>query len=547
LRKKTVKIQVIFFVILLFLCILFISSNSVKAAGNSIEWTYTYETDTKTLILHGTIPSTIDDNEIKIDIGKAFTDGVSWLRGEGHVGENDYNVDYLVPGENLNFRIELTNNTGDKYVYKDGSLDISTPNWSEEFGDTPWSNLLTDIKGYDGKYIPLPAIGSLLVGYFPGNSGLSQYCNTINQTMTSGNYEDNPLTNYMLNWINSNFHPTPAYTNIDEAVNASSGFFYDDGQTNIFAPVANETTLNELATQYPWFDKFAYGVSAGNGLYYTMIKWPDKTMAAASYNAFYKNLFSVYYGSAAINNSSDFTYRRNHCVAGYTDKDGSSYKEMETVFKNAVTSQDWIDGTSVQIPGKCLVDVETGNAYQLYKFGFSTVLTLQKRQLPPTPTTQVVTITGKKTWDDKDNKDGMRPTSITVNLLANGDIIDSKEVTADTNWEYSFANMAKYDGSEEIKYSVSEEPVIGYTTKIDGYNITNTHKPNEIVTTPPLVNAPVKVVHTKTVKTVTKNIVKTKKQVTPKTGDKNNLNVFYILILFAGLAISGSIVYRIKK
>ena len=86
-------------------------------------------------------------------------------------------------------------------------------------------------------------------------------------------------------------------------------------------------------------------------------------------------------------------------------------------------------------------------------------------------------ISGTKTWDDKDNQDGKRPSSITVKLLADGEEIDSQEVTADTDWKYSFKDLPKYRKGVEISYSIVEEPVSDYETTISGTDITNTHVP----------------------------------------------------------------------
>jgi len=89
-----------------------------------------------------------------------------------------------------------------------------------------------------------------------------------------------------------------------------------------------------------------------------------------------------------------------------------------------------------------------------------------------------VEVTGTKTWDDNNDQDGKRPDSITVNLLANGTVVDTKTVTADDNWTYTFSDLDQYDADgNEIAYTVSEEMVDGYTTVVDGYNITNTHTP----------------------------------------------------------------------
>ncbi|EGS36324.1 putative collagen adhesin [Limosilactobacillus oris F0423] len=92
-----------------------------------------------------------------------------------------------------------------------------------------------------------------------------------------------------------------------------------------------------------------------------------------------------------------------------------------------------------------------------------------------TPAT--VKVSGTKTWNDNNNQDGIRPSSITVNLLANGRQVASKKVSASDNWQYSFDNLAAYANGKKITYTVTEDAVAGYTSTVDGYNITNTHNP----------------------------------------------------------------------
>ena len=97
---------------------------------------------------------------------------------------------------------------------------------------------------------------------------------------------------------------------------------------------------------------------------------------------------------------------------------------------------------------------------------------------PPTPET--IDISGAKTWNDANNKDGIRPKAIKVKLLANGKEKTSVITTEEQDWKYSFTKLPKYDDDgKEIKYTVDEENVRGYTKKIDGYDITNTHTPTE--------------------------------------------------------------------
>ncbi len=89
-------------------------------------------------------------------------------------------------------------------------------------------------------------------------------------------------------------------------------------------------------------------------------------------------------------------------------------------------------------------------------------------------------ISGTKTWDDADNQDGMRPQSITVNLLADGQKVAEKQVTEADGWAYSFTGMTKNKAGQAIDYTVTEDAVEGYTTTVAGFDITNTHVPGTV-------------------------------------------------------------------
>ncbi|MGG3547224.1 Cna B-type domain-containing protein [Bacillus paranthracis] len=82
-------------------------------------------------------------------------------------------------------------------------------------------------------------------------------------------------------------------------------------------------------------------------------------------------------------------------------------------------------------------------------------------------------VSGKKVWDDNNAID--RPLSIKVDLLQNGKVIDTKEVSVATNWKYTFEKLRVYDANGvAYKYEVKEQPVAGYKSEVNGYDITNT-------------------------------------------------------------------------
>ena len=88
-------------------------------------------------------------------------------------------------------------------------------------------------------------------------------------------------------------------------------------------------------------------------------------------------------------------------------------------------------------------------------------------------------VSGGKTWNDNNNQDGKRPESITIRLLANGTEVDKKEVSANDNWSWSFTDLPKYENRAEITYTITEDAVPGYTTVVNGYDVTNSYTPDE--------------------------------------------------------------------
>ncbi|MBQ5415123.1 MAG: Cna B-type domain-containing protein, partial [Firmicutes bacterium] len=93
-------------------------------------------------------------------------------------------------------------------------------------------------------------------------------------------------------------------------------------------------------------------------------------------------------------------------------------------------------------------------------------------------TEETVSIPVEKRWERKAGK------SVTVKLLADGDVVREITLSASNNWKHVFADLPKHDSSDghEIIYTVSEDEVAGYTTAISGdaaagFVITNKETP----------------------------------------------------------------------
>ena len=92
----------------------------------------------------------------------------------------------------------------------------------------------------------------------------------------------------------------------------------------------------------------------------------------------------------------------------------------------------------------------------------------------------------EKVWSDSNDRSQMRPESITIHLLRNGEEIKTKTVTEANDWKWTFDNLDKFDANDkEYKYTIKEDTVPFYTsaesTDADGNTvITNTYKPEKL-------------------------------------------------------------------
>ncbi len=110
------------------------------------------------------------------------------------------------------------------------------------------------------------------------------------------------------------------------------------------------------------------------------------------------------------------------------------------------------------------------------------------------PQTNLKTIEGKKLWVDDNNRDGLRPASITVQLFHNNEPISGKTADVDTTGDGAFT--IKYDSYlypgaitvKEIGYTDAQGYHEGTVPDYDmtegalgnGYTVTNTHQPETI-------------------------------------------------------------------
>ena len=109
-----------------------------------------------------------------------------------------------------------------------------------------------------------------------------------------------------------------------------------------------------------------------------------------------------------------------------------------------------------------------------------------------TPETTTVTVT--KVWEDNDNQDGIRPSTIRVQLMAGDEAVGEIVLPFNNGWSYTWENLPKNANGVEIAYTVAEtttEVITGTDgagtykfevsgSKADGFTVTNIHTPEII-------------------------------------------------------------------
>ena len=247
------------------------------------------------------------------------------------------------------------------------------------------------------------------------------------------------------------------------------------GSTNIHVEPSNGPDPNEVLSKWGWYDtnnpyiihwrvRINYAGKTINQAVYTDRVDDNQTLVPGSvsvYKVKYQsdgsnfNILSTYPSSSTIENG----------TSGFTTTLGDISSPVVIDYKTKITN----NGISAHYKNNgnlagSNIEKQTIDVYSPENGGNGNADT-------------IITISGTKTWKDNNNQDGIRPSSITVNLLANGRQVASKTVSASDNWQYSFDNLAAYANGQKITYTVTENAVAGYTSTVNGYNVTNNHTP----------------------------------------------------------------------
>ena len=386
-------------------------------------------------------------------------------------GDSDNNFTYTLNSNTKSDNYDITTSLGTLTVTRKG-VTVKANNSSKQFGaaDPVFTASVTGLIGEDeiDYKVTRPRAGKdEAVGTYPGAivpSGAA----------TQGNYT--------VTYVNGNF-TISASDDLTLTVTDYTGTY--DGQPHGSAAVAS--VMDGTTIQY--------SVDGGKNWSMTVPQIKD----AGTINVTAKATATGYAEKTA-------TYTLTVTPARVTVTTGSANKEYDgmPLTNDAASISGLVTGETATVTATGS-QTEVGSSNNTYSIDWITAkkgnYTVNEELGTLKVTTAYVDVTVEKEWNDGDNKDKIRPEEVTVVLLMNGDMVpDYMPVTLseDNEWTHTWEKLPKYDGTEEIRYSVDEMEVPeGYTAEVDGsvekgFTVTNTHTPkqdnNEEITPLTMVN-----------------------------------------------------------
>ncbi|MBQ1341171.1 MAG: Cna B-type domain-containing protein, partial [Erysipelotrichaceae bacterium] len=104
------------------------------------------------------------------------------------------------------------------------------------------------------------------------------------------------------------------------------------------------------------------------------------------------------------------------------------------------------------------------------------------RKVTITNTEAETSVSVKKEWSDNGNQDGIRPNSVTVDLMNGNTKVATVTLSESNDWTATVEHLRKYYNGQEIDYTWSENVPSGYTVTNNGKqgtltSLTNSHTP----------------------------------------------------------------------
>ncbi|MGX5615442.1 Cna B-type domain-containing protein, partial [Bacillus toyonensis] len=439
---------------------------------------------------YGTV-TFIGDNGFKAVINKDKANGLTFvfeykanITDSGKKLEafyNNYNVDYKVTGEE---KVSKSDSVSVKNIDQGGGAQ----------GDLPPKGTLRIVKhiaGNETKFIPNVSFNL----YTESGQQIGSTYTTDQQGMVEVPNLD--PGNYYVQEIAG-----PNYLDFDPQVKVP--FTIDaNADKGVKLTIPNKVKTTSVSGTKTWNDNNATDRPSSiqvellqNG---NSIKTQEVT-AANSWNYTFADLAQYDMNGVA------YTYTvKEQPVVGYkSEVNGYNITNTKVAKMTVEGTKKWKDGNATDRPSSIQVDLlQNGNVIQTqevaaandWKYSFTNVesydvngsaytYTVKERPVAgykseingyDITNTKVgqTTVEGTKTW--KDGNATNRPTTIKVDLLQNGQVVATQEVSEATGWKYGFKDLAAYDAEgNAYKYEVKEQPVDGYKTEVNGYDITNT-------------------------------------------------------------------------
>ena len=214
------------------------------------------------------------------------------------------------------------------------------------------------------------------------------------------------------------------------------------------------------------FDLYHVACLSESGIYEKTDPFEDCPVDVSSINTSnYPTYAATLEGYVMLNNPQP-TY------TGKTDGEGQLYfpnlaEGLYLIIPHSVTSGEKTYITQPMLLNLPMAD-ETGVSWL-----YDVTISPKPEEVPDIEPDETVSRKVLKKWNDGGNE-SLRPESITIYLLKNGEVFDTVELTAEDNWRYRWDEL-----SAQHTWTVAEEPVDNYNVTIfrEGttFLVTNTH------------------------------------------------------------------------
>lgn len=379
-----------------------------------------------------------------------------------------------MPSNQIKIKVSVVNNSPNAFAYQNNGLKIGTNSYAGEAG-------MTAFVGYDGNRLPLPRIAAIdlnnavmrtLFEQKLTEKDADKVLTLFTRLAEKGYTGEDALSRYFVDYYKKTDSTVQDWADlISKHRNDLIDAFAYSSTTNYFF-VTKEWL--DAAEKTEWND-FIYVLGTTETGYAIQFKWPDKNLAEFSYNVFYQDFLTVSFGDKVIEIHSK--EHRDIGVGDYLNQTTEPYIGANSYLASIGDNGQLASGAKGEFQMTITLEGPgVGNMYAYYEFSGLFNLSLQFIRA-----TTEVSVT--KEWDDANDKDGIRPENVSVQLYADGKPSgEAVLLNKASNWSYTFEQLSMYSKGKEITYTVKEKAVDGYTSTVtgnaaEGFVITNRHEP----------------------------------------------------------------------